>query len=291
MAGAIFGGLLQAAAGRRQHHRRRALGRAARHASARRIRAARDRAGRRVAAARRASVVWAVKPQSFAEAAAPCARACRRRAAVVGDGRHPQRRDRARQRQRARGARDAQHAGADRPGHRRAVCARAAVGDADRREVERVLAPTGSLLWFEREERPRRGDRAVGLRPGLRRSTSSRRWSRPAREMGLAPEAGAPAGAGHLRRRGRAGRSQSSESPAVLRERVTSKGGTTHAAITSLEASGVKAAFVRRCAARRRARELGDEFGALSAAQRSARSSADAGEHARSPASGSGGRP
>jgi pyrroline-5-carboxylate reductase len=51
---------------------------------------------------------------------------------------------------------------------------------------------------------------------------------------------------------------QSDESPATLRERVTSKGGTTHAAITSMEADGVKAAVVRALhAARARAEELG----------------------------------
>jgi pyrroline-5-carboxylate reductase len=49
----------------------------------------------------------------------------------------------------------------------------------------------------------------------------------------------------------------------VLRERVTSKGGTTYAALCSLQADGVEAAFVRAIlAAARRARELGDEFGA-----------------------------
>ena len=47
-------------------------------------------------------------------------------------------------------------------------------------------------------------------------------------------------------------------SPTALREQVTSKGGTTHAAITSLDADGVKAAFVRALhAARTRAEELG----------------------------------
>jgi pyrroline-5-carboxylate reductase len=51
---------------------------------------------------------------------------------------------------------------------------------------------------------------------------------------------------------------QSAESPATLRERVTSKGGTTHAAITSLDSDGVKDAFVRALhAARTRAEELG----------------------------------
>ena len=55
----------------------------------------------------------------------------------------------------------------------------------------------------------------------------------------------------------------STDAPAVLRDKVTSKGGTTHAALTALEASGVKAAFVAALkAAQQRARELGDEFGA-----------------------------
>ncbi|MDE2157786.1 MAG: pyrroline-5-carboxylate reductase, partial [Burkholderiales bacterium] len=54
-----------------------------------------------------------------------------------------------------------------------------------------------------------------------------------------------------------------SEEPAVLRAQVTSRGGTTHAAIGVLEDAGVKPAFVRALlAAQARARELGDEFGA-----------------------------
>jgi pyrroline-5-carboxylate reductase len=54
----------------------------------------------------------------------------------------------------------------------------------------------------------------------------------------------------------------SDDAPELLRERVTSKGGTTHAAISSLESAGVKASFVAALkAAQRRARELGDEFG------------------------------
>ncbi|HRD97095.1 MAG TPA: pyrroline-5-carboxylate reductase dimerization domain-containing protein, partial [Rubrivivax sp.] len=52
--------------------------------------------------------------------------------------------------------------------------------------------------------------------------------------------------------------SQSPLSPTALREQVTSKGGTTHAAITSLDAQGVRAAFVKALhAARARAEELG----------------------------------
>jgi pyrroline-5-carboxylate reductase len=71
------------------------------------------------------------------------------------------------------------------------------------------------------------------------------------RELALATFAGAAALA-----------QGSDEGLDVLRERVTSKGGTTHAALVSLEAAGVAAAFRRALqAARERARELGDQFG------------------------------
>ena len=82
-----------------------------------------------------------------------------------------------------------------------------------------------------------------------------------AREMGLSNEQGKQlalatfSGATSLAQ-------ASDEAPELLRERVTSKGGTTHAAIASLDASGVKAAFVKALrVAQQRARELGDEFG------------------------------
>ena len=53
------------------------------------------------------------------------------------------------------------------------------------------------------------------------------------------------------------------EPPEVLRARVTSKGGTTYAALTSMEQDGIKQQFMRAMqAARQRASELGDEFGA-----------------------------
>lgn len=56
---------------------------------------------------------------------------------------------------------------------------------------------------------------------------------------------------------------QSDESLETLRQRVTSKGGTTHAAITSMEGAGVKAAIIAAMkAAAARGRELGDELGA-----------------------------
>ena len=63
-------------------------------------------------------------------------------------------------------------------------------------------------------------------------------------------------GAGELAR-------ASQEPPEILRQRVTSKGGTTYAAITSMEDQGIKALFMTAMhAAQQRAKELGDEFGA-----------------------------
>jgi pyrroline-5-carboxylate reductase len=57
---------------------------------------------------------------------------------------------------------------------------------------------------------------------------------------------------------------ESGEEPAVLRQRVTSKGGTTERGIAALEAAGVKAAMQQAVdAASRRSAELGDELGRL----------------------------
>ena len=81
-------------------------------------------------------------------------------------------------------------------------------------------------------------------------------------EMGLSAEQGNQlalatfAGASQLATR-------SSEPVSVLRERVTSKGGTTYAALTSMEASGVRDGIVKAMkAAAARGKELGDELGA-----------------------------
>ncbi|MES2019481.1 MAG: pyrroline-5-carboxylate reductase [Pseudomonadota bacterium] len=56
---------------------------------------------------------------------------------------------------------------------------------------------------------------------------------------------------------------QSSDPVPLLREKVTSKGGTTYAALTSMEQSGVKEKIIAAMkAAAARGRELGDELGA-----------------------------
>lgn len=139
--------------------------------------------------------------------------------------------------------------------------ARDAVGGDERRTVEQVLAPTGQLLWVDREEDLDAVTALSGSGPAyvfyfveamMQAAQQMGLSAAQGKQLALATFAGASALA-----------AASDEPPATLRERVTSKGGTTHAAISSLEADGVKAAFVKALqAARQRARELGDEFGA-----------------------------
>jgi pyrroline-5-carboxylate reductase len=209
--------------------------------------------------ARAALVVWAVKPQVFAAAAAPCA-------PHVGGALHLSvmagiRSDAI---ARAVGTDRVVRAMPNTPaliGQGIAgLYARAAVTPADRAEVEAVLAPTGKTLWVAHEEDLDAVTALSGSGPAYV-FYFVEAMMQAAGDMGLTPEQGKQlalatfAGATALAE-------ASSDTPAVLREKVTSKGGTTHAALTSLEASGVKHAFVQALkAAQQRARELGDEFG------------------------------
>jgi pyrroline-5-carboxylate reductase len=207
-----------------------------------------------------ALVVWAVKPQIFAAAAAPCAPHV----------------DRALHLSVMAGIRSdaiARAAGTDRVVRAMpntpaligqgiaGLYARAAVTPADRAEVEAVLAPTGRTLWVAREEDLDAVTALSGSGPAYV-FYFVEAMMQAAEEMGLSAEQGKAlalatfAGATALA-------DASRDAPAVLREKVTSKGGTTYAALTSLDGAGVKAAFIAALkAAQRRARELGDEFGA-----------------------------
>ncbi len=136
------------------------------------------------------------------------------------------------------------------------LVARPEVAAADRALVEQVMAPTGSLLWFDDEADLDAVTALSGSGPAYAFYVIEAMVDAGV-QMGLAPDV-----ARRLAQETLAGAAalamQSSESPSTLRERVTSKGGTTHAAITTLEAGGVKATFVRALlAARDRARELG----------------------------------
>ena len=141
-----------------------------------------------------------------------------------------------------------------------ALYARPGVDAAERQRVEQVLAATGELLWVEEEAQLDAVTALSGSGPAYV-FYFLEAMVQAGVDMGL-PRAQAHqlavstfAGASELARR-------SDEPPAVLRERVTSKGGTTYAALQSLEQNGVQQHFVRALqAARQRAHELGDEFG------------------------------
>lgn len=135
-----------------------------------------------------------------------------------------------------------------------------AVSEADRGHAERLLGSVGATVWFENEsdldavvavsgsgpayvfyaiEALEEAAKAMGLADGASRSLAL--WTFVGATK-LAIERG--------------------EDPATLRAQVTSKGGTTEAALKVLEAAGVKQHFVDAVkAARERSIELGDALG------------------------------
>jgi pyrroline-5-carboxylate reductase len=142
-----------------------------------------------------------------------------------------------------------------------ALFARPAVTEADKASVNRVIATTGDLLWLAAEAQLDAVTALSGSGPAYM-FYFMEAMTQAGSEMGLSPAQAYQLavatfiGAGELAR-------ASSETPETLRQRVTSKGGTTYAALSSLERDGVKAQFVRAMhAAGQRAKELGDEFGA-----------------------------
>jgi pyrroline-5-carboxylate reductase len=205
------------------------------------------------------TVVWAVKPQLFTEAAAPCA-------AHIGGALQLSvmagiRSDAlARASGSARVVRCMPNTPALIGQGMTGLYASPDVGADERARVEALLAPTGRLLWVERE---------VDLDAVTALSGSGPAYffylieamTQAGVELGLsAAQArtlaeGTAAGAAALS-------AGSDETPEVLRQRVTSKGGTTHAAISTMEAAGMKSTVIAAVhAAARRAAELGDEFG------------------------------
>ena len=138
--------------------------------------------------------------------------------------------------------------------------ARPPVSAADRQLVEQVLAATGQSLWVEPEPLLDAVTALSGSGPAyvfffLEAMTEAGMGMGLSREQAYRLAVATFQGASSLA-------AASDEAPEVLRQRVTSKGGTTYAAITSMEGAGIKPAFVRAMqAAEQRARELGDEFG------------------------------
>ena len=139
--------------------------------------------------------------------------------------------------------------------------ARPAVTAADKQWIEQVVATTGQYLWVNDEPLLDAVTAISGSGPAYV-FFFIEAMIEAGTKMGLTPEQahqlaiGTFVGASELAR-------SASEPPSVLRERVTSKGGTTYAAITSLQDSGVAGLFEAALkAAEHRAKELGDAFGA-----------------------------
>ncbi|WP_332775652.1 pyrroline-5-carboxylate reductase [Polaromonas sp.] len=142
-----------------------------------------------------------------------------------------------------------------------ALFARPAVSADDRQAVERVIKTTGDHVWLDDETHLDAVTALSGSGPAYV-FYFIEAMVQAGVDMGLSHEqahklaVGTFVGASELAR-------ASDEPPEILRARVTSKGGTTYAALTSMEQDGIKNQFMRAIhAARQRAHELGDEFGA-----------------------------
>ncbi len=130
----------------------------------------------------------------------------------------------------------------------------------DAARAESILGAVGATLRVDREEQLDAVTAVSGSGPAYV-FYFIEALQQAALELGLAPEAarrlalGTFAGAVKLA-------VESTEDVATLRARVTSKGGTTAAALASMQAAAIKEAIVRAVkAADARSRELGDELG------------------------------
>ena len=208
---------------------------------------------------RAAVVVWAVKPQTFREAAAPVAplapralhlsvaagissdsisgwlgtgrivRAMPNTPALVGQG-------------------------------MTGLFARAEVNQADRDLIEILLRPTGRTSWVDAEKQLDAVTALSGSGPAyvfyfleamVQAGVDMGLPAAQARELSIATFQGAS----HLA-------AVSTDALEDMRARVTSKGGTTQAALMAMESAGMKASFQAALhAAEKRAKELGVEFG------------------------------
>ena len=204
-------------------------------------------------------VVWAVKPQSFKEAAAPVApyaknalhlsvaagvtstsianwlgterivRAMPNTPALIGQG-------------------------------ITGLFAREGSTDVDRTLVDAVIGVTGQHLWFDEESKLDAVTAISGSGPAYI-FYFLEAMVQAALDMGLT-EAQARSLATQTFAGSTALAAASSEPLGVLRERVTSKGGTTYAALTHMEGANIKAEFIAAMqAAQKRAAELGTQFG------------------------------
>jgi pyrroline-5-carboxylate reductase len=134
------------------------------------------------------------------------------------------------------------------------------VSETDRKVAERILEAAGKYVWFDREDQLDAVTAVSGSGPAY-----VFYFIEALEEAAMALELDAAAarslaietflGAARLA-------VESNDSPAVLRSKVTSKGGTTQRALEYMESTGVKSHVMEAVKqAAQRARELGEEFG------------------------------
>ncbi len=143
------------------------------------------------------------------------------------------------------------------------MVATAGVSAAQKQAADDILRAVGPTVWLDDEAQIDAVTAVSGSGPAYV-FYFIEAMQQAAQEMGLSAEQGKQlamatfTGAAQLAQ-------QSDEPVTLLRERVTSKGGTTYAALTSMEASGVKPAIIQAMkAAAARGKEMGDELGAAS---------------------------
>ena len=141
------------------------------------------------------------------------------------------------------------------------LCALPDVSTDERALADRVLKAVGSTVWIESEARMDAVTAISGSGPAYV-FLFIEALQQAAAEFGFTPEQGRQLaietvqGAAALA-------AQSSEPASILRERVTSKGGTTEAALKMMAEKGVKDGIVAGChAAEARGKELGKLLGA-----------------------------
>lgn len=140
------------------------------------------------------------------------------------------------------------------------MVASSGVSEEQKKTADAILRAVGQTVWLDDEAKIDPVTAVSGSGPAYV-FYFIEAMQQAAAELGLTPEQGTQlaiatfTGAAQLA-------ANSSEPVSLLRERVTSKGGTTYAALTSMEESGVKAAIVKGIkAAAQRGREMGDELG------------------------------
>ena len=141
-----------------------------------------------------------------------------------------------------------------------ALFARDAVTADDRLAIENMVQTTGEYVWLHEEMQLDAVTALSGSGPAYV-FYFIEAMIEAGMDMGLSREQAHKLAVGTFEGASALAKA-SDETPETLRALVTSKGGTTYTALTSMEQDRVKMLFMRAMhAARQRARELGDEFG------------------------------